>query len=160
MQKVFTTLEFLSVCSIPVRDIFAYWDRRRGSRRMPTPSEMDPSEFANHLPGIVLVEVRRNPPDFFYRSVGAREVSARGFDPTGKSVSDYWYGGDREAVLGNYNYVVTQGAFLYEFERFIGPSGKYVTDETLFMPLSPDDRTVTEILTYTHYEDVWRRPRP
>lgn len=160
MQKVITTLEFLSVCSLPVRDIFAYWERRRGNRRMPSPSEIDPSDFPNHLPGIVLVEVRRDPQDFIYRSVGAREVSARGSDPTGKSVGEYWYGGDREAVLSNYQYVTTQGAYLYEFERFIARSGKYETDETLFLPLSPDDRTVTEILTYSHYEDTWRKNRP
>src|SRR5262245_17645140 len=97
MQKVVTTLEFLSVCSIPVREIFAYWERRRGARRMPAPSEMDPSDFPNHLPGIVLVEVRRDPLDFVYRVVGAREVSARGTDPTGKSVGEYWYGGDRDS---------------------------------------------------------------
>jgi hypothetical protein len=35
-----------------------------------------------------------------------------------------------------------------------------VIDETLFMPLSPDDRTVTDILTYTHYEDIWRKNWP
>jgi len=160
MQKVVTTLDFLSACSAPVRDIFAYWDHRRGARRMPTPSEMDPGDFPNHLPGIVLVEVRWDPQDFIYRSVGAREVSARGFDPTGKSVSEYWYGGGMEAVLSNYQYVTSQSAYLYDFERFIGRSGRYETDETLFMPLSPDDRTVTEILTYSHYEDMWRKVRP
>ena len=78
---------------------------------------------------------------------------------TGKSVAEYWYGGDRDSVLSNYQYVSTQGAFLYEFERFLGRAGNYETDETLFMPLSPDDRTVTEILTYTHYEDMWRNLR-
>jgi hypothetical protein len=160
MQKVITTLEFLSVCSLPVRDIFAYWERRRGSRRMPSPLEIDPSDFPNHLPGIVVVEVRHDPQDFIYRSVGAREVSARGADPTGKSVNEYWYGGSMEAVLSNYRYVTSQGAFLYEFERFVGPSGRLETDETLFMPLSLDDRTVTEILTYSHYEDIWRKQRP
>jgi hypothetical protein len=25
------------------------------------------------------------------------------------------------------------------------------------MPLSPDDRNVSDILTYTHYEDIWRK---
>lgn len=161
IQKVITTLEFLSVCSGPVRDIYAYWDRWREGRRMPSPDDINPANFSGHLPGIVFVEVRRDPLAYIYRSVGAREIEARGTDPTGKSVAEYWHGGGgMEAVLGNYNYVTTQGACLYEFERFIGRSGKYVIDETLFMPLSPDDRIVTDILTYTHYEDIWRKNLP
>jgi hypothetical protein len=135
IQKVITTLEFLSVCSGPVRDIYAYWDRRREGRRMPSRTDISAAEFAGHLPGIVFVEVQRDPLNYVYRSVGAREIEARGSDPTGKSVADYWHGGGgMEAVLGN-----------------------YVIDESLFMPLSPDERTVTDILTYTHYEDIWRK---
>ncbi|HEX6094048.1 MAG TPA: PAS domain-containing protein, partial [Dongiaceae bacterium] len=106
IQKVITTLEFLSVCSGPVRDIYAYWDRRREGRRMPSLTDIKAAEFAGHLPGIVFVEVQRDPLNYVYRSVGAREIEARGSDPTGKSVADYWHGGGgMEAVLGNYNYV-------------------------------------------------------
>ena len=71
IQKVITTLEFLSVCSGPVRDIYAHWDRRREGRRMPSRTDINPADFAGHLPGIVFVEVQRDPPDYVYRSVGA-----------------------------------------------------------------------------------------
>jgi hypothetical protein len=157
IQQVITTLDFLSVCSVPVRSIFAYWDRQRGARRMPSRRDIEPADLSGHLPGVVIVDVQQKPLDFIYRLVGTREVEARGYDPSGKRVAEHFFGGDAEAVLSNYRYVAAQGTFLYEFERFLDKQGHYRTDETLFLPLSTDDRTVTQILTYSHYDDIWRR---
>jgi hypothetical protein len=160
VRKVITTLEFLSGCSSAIREILSYWDRIRGSRRMPSPADFDFADVAGHMPGILVVDVLGDPPDFVYRLVGAREVEARGYDPTGKRVSEHWFGGhSAEVALGNYGYAATQGSFLYDYERYAERTGRYETDESLFLPLSSDGKVVTQIVVYTHYDDIWRKTR-
>lgn len=156
MHTRIKSLEFLAICSPAVRAIHEYWNGLRADRRMPRRSDVDPADIVPHLPGILLVDVRQDPLDFVYRLVGTREVAARGSDPTGKRVAEHCFGGNMHEVLDNYRHVVTERAVLYDRERFTSPDGRYVQDESLFMPLSNDGETVNIVLVYTHYEDTWR----
>ena len=130
---------------------------------MPLRSDIHPADIPRHLPGIVLVEVKREPLDFIYRLVGTREVAARGSDPTGKRVAENWYGSDAEDVLVNYRRVVESCSFLYDKDSFARSDGRQVQDESLFLPLGGDGGDVRQILVYSFYGDVWtgsvaRRP--
>ena len=156
MHTRITTLEFLASCSQAVRVIYEHWDRLRAQRRMPKRSDLDPADIVPHLPGIQLVDVRREPLDFVYRLVGTREVAERGSDPTGKRVAEHGFGANLHEVLENYRHVVAERSVLYDRERFMVPDGRYVQDESLFMPLSEDGQSVNMVLVYTHYEDTWR----
>ena len=40
------------------------------SGRMPRRADIDPAEITRHLPGIQLIDVKRDPLDFVYRLVG------------------------------------------------------------------------------------------
>lgn len=150
-----TTEDFLKVCSAPVSEVYAYWKRKRGDRRMPNRAEIEPYEITRFLPGILLVDVRLEPLEFFYRLVGTREVEARGYDPTGRRVGDAYFGTSPEDVLQNYRRVVTSGSYLYDFDKFTSPGGRFVQDESLFLPLSTTGEGVGQILVYSHYEDLW-----
>lgn len=150
-----TTLEFLTYCSPQVRDIHAYWERLRADRPVPLRRDLDPADIVPFLPGIVLVDVKTEPLDFVYRLVGTREVEARGTDPTGKRVAEAFFGGDAAGVLANYRHVATAGSPLYHREPFICPGGRYIIDETLFLPLTFGSGRVDQIMTYTHYQDLW-----
>ena len=156
MHTKIKTLEFLDLCSPAVRAIYDYWSGRRGERLMPRRADIDPADIVPYLPGIQLIDVRRDPLDFVYRLVGTREVAARGYDPTGKRVVEHAFGGNPHEVVENYRYVVTQRGVLYDRERFTSRDGRFVQDESLFMPLSADGETVNIVLVYTHYEDMWR----
>jgi len=149
------SLQFLDVCSPPVGELFHYWDAKRAGRAMPLRSDIEPAEIARHLPGVALVDVKREPLDFVYRLVGTREVAARGNDPTGKRVADNWYGSDAEDVLVNYRRVVASRSFLYDKDFFSRPDGRYVQDESLFLPLGGDGEEVRQILVFSFYGDVW-----
>lgn len=150
-----TTLGFLKVCSAAVADIYAYWDSKRDGRPMPRRADIAPHEITRFLPGILLVEVRQDPLDFVYRLVGTREVEARGNDPTGRRVIDAYFGTNPDDVLENYRRVATSGSFLYDFDRFTSPGGRFVQDESLFLPLTTTSDAVGQILVYSHYEDLW-----
>lgn len=156
-SEIITTLAFLDVCDEHVRQLFAYWNERRGSRDMPLRTEIDPADFPRHLPGILLIDVRWEPLDFHYRVVGTREVEARGFNPTGKPVVGNWFGSDEERVLSNYRYVATKVSYLYDYDPFMTKDGHFLVDESLFLPLSFDGARVDQILVYSHYEDLWRK---
>src|SRR5262245_35756384 len=155
-DRRWTTVGFFEICSPAVAEIYGYWNRKRGPRPMPRRADIDPAEITHHLPGIQLIDVRRDPLDFVYRLVGTREVAERGSDPTGKRVAEHGFGGNVNEVLENYRHVVAERAVLYDRERFTVPDGRFVQDESLFMPLSDDGESVNMVLVYTHYEDTWR----
>src|SRR5690349_16447326 len=85
--------------------LFRYWERKRGSRRMPRRVDIDPAEMMPFLPAIMLVDVVPDDRRYVYRLVGTREVQARGRDPTGRVVGEAFIGSSRESVLANYNHV-------------------------------------------------------
>jgi hypothetical protein len=141
-------------------EVFHYWDDKRGGRVMPLRSDIDPNEMRRHLPGIMLIEVKRDPLDFIYRLVGTREVAARGNDPTGKRVADSWFGSNAKDVVANYERVVESRSFLYDFDKFVRPGGRRVQDESLFLPLATDGDEVGQIMVYSFYGDSWAGSRP
>jgi hypothetical protein len=126
---------------------------------MPLRSDIEPADIVRHLPGIILVEVRRAPLDFVYRLVGTREVAARGNDPTGKRVAENWYGSEAADVVANYERVVASRSFLYDKDAFVRPDGRPVLDESLFLPVGSGEE-VQQILVYSFYGDVWSGSRP
>lgn len=141
-------------------EVFRYWDRKRGDRVMPLRGDIDPNEIRRHLPGIMLVEVKRDPLDFVYRLVGTREVAARGNDPTGKRVAENRFGSNAQDVVADYERVVASRSFLYDFDKFARPGGRRVQDESLFLPLATDGEEVGQIMVYSSYGDAWAGSRP
>ncbi len=61
----------------------AYWDRKRGTRRMPARADIDPTELKPILPIIILSQIEPQPFRVFYRLVGTRAVENGRFDYTG-----------------------------------------------------------------------------
>src|SRR6266850_2586126 len=73
MALRYKTLDFLSICSLQVREMYDHWAALRGDRTLPHRDDLDPARITRYLPGIMLVDVLRGPPlDFVYRLVGTR----------------------------------------------------------------------------------------
>ena len=143
-----------------MRELFAYWDAKRQGRAMPQRSDIDPVDFPKHLPRIVLVDVEGEDADgtsrLRYRVVGTKEVELRGRDPTGLEVREAYFGPSLADVLDCYEFVRVNATFLFDPRRFITQDGNVVDDQTLFLPLSEDGATVSQILVYVerHVQDV------
>lgn len=154
---IWTTLRFLEKCHPGIRAIYRYWDGKRRGRRMPARSDFDPVlEVPRLLRHMILVDVHGNPLRLVYRLVGTGETEMRGDDPTGKDVTQNFFGKDLETVLSNYNCVIENRSYLYRNDPVMRPGGWHVYSERLFMPLSTDGEAVDMIMVYTVWKD-WTR---
>ena len=147
------TRSFLSDCPPLVAELFRYWDRKRGRRAMPRRADIDPMDFVAQLPGILLVDVEGLDAEghgrFRYRVVGTEEVRLRGHDPTGKRVEEGFFAPSREDVLTSYETVRRGCCFLYDPLGYSTPGGQWRDEYTIFLPLSEDGETVSQILVYS-----------
>jgi hypothetical protein len=151
MDNQYKTLDFLSICHPLTAEIYHYWERKRASRHLPARVDIDPAEIRRHLPGIMIVQVVADERRYVYRLVGTREATARGEDPTGKTVAEHFFGSSRERALGNYDYVVSSRSYMFDNEDFFAPNGKLCREEVLFLPLANDGENVDQIVVYTYH---------
>lgn len=132
--------------------VYEYWDRKRGGRKMPRRCDIDPSELVPFLARLMIVDVVDDERRYVYRLVGTREVEARGRDPTGRPVGEAFIGSSREKVLANYDRVLMTGRPYVDTGRVITVANKLDDSEVIFLPISEDDLTVSQILVYTVFE--------
>lgn len=131
--------------------LYGYWQEKCRGRQMPARVDLDPIEIPKMLlPGISLVDVVPDERRYVYRLVGTGEVEVRGSDPTGKSVAEASFAPNPENALSCYDLVVATKAPLLDPEPFTAPNGRYVTEETIFLPLSDNGINVNKILVFSH----------
>ena len=152
LQRRSSTRDFLTDCPDRVAELFHYWDAKRAGRLMPRRCDIAPEDFVAHLPGILLVDVEGVDEGgvgiFRYRVVGTDEVRLRGHDPTGKLVRHGFWGPSLEDVMKVYEQVRRERTFLYDPRSYQTPDGRLSNESTLFLPLSEDGETVSQILVY------------
>ncbi|WP_282609262.1 PAS domain-containing protein [Pelagibius sp. Alg239-R121] len=153
-----TSRALLANCPEQIADLFRYWDKQRGDRLMPQRGDIRPEDFVAHLPGILLVDVEGTNPEglgnFRYRVVGTDEVWLRGFDPTGKRVEDGFFGPSLEDVVETYEFVRRERTFIYDPLEYETPNGRWRNESTIFLPLSEDGESVSQILVYSIKRDT------
>lgn len=137
--------------------MYEYWRGKCGVRSMPARSDIDPIDMPRRLlPFITLVDVVPDERRYVYRLVGTGDVDVRGNDPTGKPVKDGFFGPSAEDALSCYDRVVSTRAPFLDPTPFRAPSGRYVAEETIFLPLSNDGVSVNMILVFSHTRDLHR----
>jgi len=114
---------------------------------MPRRSDIDPTEIPKLLPDVMLVELTENG-RYRYRLIGTQNARAHGINATGRYLDDVLPGPEYHAhVISLYDSCVQHRRALYSECLFLSP--RHGTPErhtkVLFMPLSPDDRTVNMI---------------
>ncbi|HET6161635.1 MAG TPA: PAS domain-containing protein [Dongiaceae bacterium] len=139
---------WLARSSDAVKQIYRYWRSKCEGDRLPKRSAIDPVEIPRFLPQITIVEVVPDERRYVYRLVGTKEVEIRGRDPTGRSVTEGFFGPSLDDALSCYDTVVKTRAPHYDDTPYITPDGRYSDDETLFLPLSEDEQNVTRILVF------------
>jgi hypothetical protein len=137
--------------------MYRYWLERCGTRTMPARADIDPVEIPRQLlPGICIVDVVNDERQFVYRLIGTGDVEVRGNDPTGKSVIEGFFGPSAEDALSCYDKVVETRAPFLDPTPFTAANGKWVNEETLFLPLSDDGKSVNKILVFSYSRDIRR----
>lgn len=140
-----------------IRVMVDYWKSKKAGRRMPKRSDIDPAELKAFLPRISLVDVVPDERRFVYRLVGTEEVALRGYDPTGMSVGEGYFGPNRELAFAHYGYVVEHKAPYCYRGDFDVQDGVVENEDVIFLPLSEDGEHVNMILLF--YFDYRDQPR-
>jgi hypothetical protein len=149
MLVTLRNIEALKSYSANLRLMYAYWAGKRGSRPMPRRSDIDPTEIPPHLlPGVMLVDVVPDARRYVYRLVGTMEAEVRGYDPTGKSVGEAYFGENAEDGMKCYDHVVEACAPVLDPLPFLERRRGYKGAESLFLPLSNDGVTVNMIMVF------------
>jgi hypothetical protein len=144
-------LSFLSRCTDRVRRAYDYWNEKRGERTMPSRADIDPGEIRDLLPGIILVDVQREPFRLTYRLVGTDEVQARGQDPTGKDVKEHVFASVAEEGYKTYCLAAEMKVPIYD-EEPTDCSNQWLREAgSLVMPLSSDGETVDKLMAFIDY---------
>jgi len=152
--------EALKSYSTNLQRIYGYWSAKRGDRPMPRRADLDPTEIPPRLlPGITLVDVVPDPRRYVYRLVGTMEVEVRGFDPTGRSVEEAYFGENAEDATACYDRVVETRTPVLDPKPFLERRRGYSGAESLFLPLSQDGAAVNMILVFFDPEAVVKLPR-
>jgi hypothetical protein len=148
--------DWRSTCHPDILKVLAYWEGKRHGRRMPSRTDIDPSELVGLLPYIMLVDVVADARRFVYRLVGTGEVEVRGNDPTGKSVAEGYFAASAEAALRSYETVCRTREPFYEEDQF-QVVDRYVGEANIFLPLSDDGESVNMVLVFSINRDLYRK---
>ena len=121
---------------------FDYWNKKRGSRRMPSRQDIDPAEIVKILPYVYLVDVQQDPLDFRYRLIGTEMDEHMSRRYTGMWMSEVPHQKPPSRIWANCLQVVEQRAPLSGDTPYVGKNKDFLSAEDLIMPLSDDDETV------------------
>jgi hypothetical protein len=140
-----------------LREIYGYWDAKRGGRMMPRRSDIDPSEIPKLLPRILIVQALGDG-RFRYRLAGTAIVEAFGVEITGTLVGDIAHGEYRAQLLTIYETAFAARRPLLAYSRYYGVQRIPRSAVRLLMPLSPDDRVMDQVLSLHVFDQDGLQP--
>lgn len=136
-------------CRLASRQLYEYWQSKRRGRVMPRRADIDPTEIDPHvLPSISMVEVVADERRYVYRLAGTNDVQVRGYDPTGRSVSECFFGPSAADSIACYDRVVALKTPMLDPTSLQNADGRYIAEDTIFLPLSDDGVNVNKILVH------------
>ncbi|HWI29279.1 MAG TPA: PAS domain-containing protein [Stellaceae bacterium] len=135
-----------------LKEALLYWQRKRGSRAMPSRRDLDPIEMPKLLPFVMLYDVLASPLDFRYRLIGTEVRSILAADYTGKRFSEVPGKGRGSVVWDNCEQVVLSKMPFSRSPPYVGPERVLRACENLLLPLSDDGVAVNMILQAISFE--------
>ena len=137
-------------CDARIHRVLAYWQSiRPAPDRLPGRQHVEPSDLAELLRWVWLVDVQREPPRFRYRLIGTGHRQVMGKDFTGRWIDDVFP--DFPQMQGYADFLaVMAGELRHMRRRPEFPVGeKFVAMERLLLPLARDGVTVDMMLGFT-----------
>jgi hypothetical protein len=125
---------------------YQYWQDKRGERRMPRRSDIEPSEIVPLLPNLLIIEVLGGGKRQRYRLVGTAIVETFGVEFRGKYLDQVFSGEHLRGHVENYRIIARAKCPLLLSRRYHSPIGGALICHRLIMPLSENDRTVNQML--------------
>lgn len=130
------------------RELFDYWLRSAGQRRMPARSDLDPLKVPRLLPHIGLIDVRAGVDQASFRLAGTRLHDIYGQEITGKRADEVFSGDSAEYWHRIHARVMEKGLPLHGVVRGPAKGRDHVVLFWLRLPLSEDGGRVDRILCH------------
>jgi hypothetical protein len=127
-------------------ELYAYWERKRGARRMPARADIDPADLKRILPNIILTKIDRDG-RVRYTLVGTRCVAHAGMDYTNHHLDELDFSCDFDTDWREVYRVVHR-----ERRPVFGIIKSFLKDTRMcemvevLLPLSDDGETVTHCI--------------
>jgi hypothetical protein len=128
----------LEIRAQPLKELFDYWDRKRGERFAPTPAAIVPTEIKPLLRRLFIVEVVGSPPRFRFRLAGTAVVDGFGEELTGRFLDELDLAKRHNEIARDYHQVLATRAPACSRWHYTKQDGKPQRYERLLMPLSAE----------------------
>ena len=130
------------------RELFDYWLRSAGARRMPARSDLDPLKVPRLLPNLGLIDVSEGIERATFRLAGMRLRDVYGQEVTGKRVDEVYCGDSAEYWRRIHARVVEAGQPLHGVVRGPAAGRDHIVLFWMRLPLSEDGGKVDRILCH------------
>ncbi|VAX03504.1 hypothetical protein MNBD_ALPHA03-1070 [hydrothermal vent metagenome] len=131
---------------IPVpllRDLYEYWQGKKGNRKMPSRPDICPTEIIDLLPKILLIDVEYEPQRFRFRLVGTDVVRVMGQDATGKYLDEL---SSNSAIHDRLLWLVRQKTTYYVTSQLDWLNRSFQKYHVLGLPLGDEAGNVNMIM--------------
>jgi hypothetical protein len=127
------------------RELFAYWDLRRGTRPAPDRSEIEPADIKHVLPDTFILEADPEA-GFHWRLAGTRVCALHCRELRGRNFLADWRGRDEATLLALLQSVIRESAVAIVGFEGRTDSGQTLDLEMVLMPLKVFGRPTCRIL--------------
>jgi len=132
-----------------------YWDKKRGTRPMPSRADISPAEMKPFIRAIVLVDALPDLADFRYRMIGSDVTEHMLSDATGKTLREAFarYGQDAtEGAIAGYAHVARNKVVMRLHGSAEWLHQPHLDFDSIHLPLSEDGQAVNMILSAVVFE--------
>jgi hypothetical protein len=146
------------IASPVLKDCLALWTQRRGERKFPSREAIRPRDMAPYLRNVTLYAIAEGGDDFEYKIMGDAAVVAWGHSFMGMKREDLnrLQPGMGDVVWKVCRSVVKRRQPLVLRGQLWHGDYDVTRQETIFLPLGPDDQSVGHVLSVGSYE--WAPP--
>jgi len=95
-ERSVSFVDIEDVSFVKVRSGLDYWYRKRGTRRYPARSDIEPSQIKALLPNVTLIRVLADGADYEFRIVGERTIEEHGTNPI------HWHVSQLDSLVQGY----------------------------------------------------------
>jgi hypothetical protein len=127
-------------------ELYAYWERKRGARRLPSRADIDPADLKRILPNITLTRIERDG-RVRYTLVGTRCVAHAGMDYTNHHLDDLDFSCDFDTDWREvYRVVFRDQRPVFGIVKTLLKDNRVCELAEVLLPLSDDGETVTHCI--------------
>lgn len=124
--------------------MLSYWQKKNRGNGCPSRADIDPADFKEYLPNVMLIDVRHEPLDFKYRLIGTGIVDRSTRDYTGTRVMDLKHQRKPSIIWSLYERTALERKPALMMIPYLNDETRYAEIQTL--PLSQDGTDINMLL--------------